>query len=138
MATLLTIDKAGRVVLPKSLRDEFRLEPGNHWVDAWNSHDLDLIMTHYDDAVELVSPVAARILKIAGGQVRGHANLRAYFRRGLDAYPELHFALNEVFWGLNSVVLSYTNQIGTCTAEFMEMLETGKVIRVVANYNSLS
>jgi len=110
----------------------------NHWVDAWNSHDLDLIMTHYDDAVELVSPVAARILGVAGGKVIGYANLRAYFRRGLDAYPELHFALKEVFWGINSVVLYYTNQVGSCTAEFMDLLETGKVARVVANYNGLS
>ena len=22
----------------------------NHWVAAWNAHDLDLIMTHYEDA----------------------------------------------------------------------------------------
>ncbi len=28
----------------------------NHWVEAWNAHDLDLIMTHYDDAIELISP----------------------------------------------------------------------------------
>jgi hypothetical protein len=110
----------------------------NHWVEAWNSHDLDLIMMHYDDAVELVSPVAARILDIAEGRVVGHASLRAYFRRGLDAYPELHFALKDVFWGINSVVLYYTNQIGTGSAEFMELLETGKVARVVANYSSLS
>jgi AbrB family looped-hinge helix DNA binding protein len=29
MATRLTIDKAGRVVIPKSLREELRLEPGD-------------------------------------------------------------------------------------------------------------
>ena len=29
MATHLTIDKAGRVVIPKSLREELRLEPGD-------------------------------------------------------------------------------------------------------------
>jgi len=26
----------------------------NHWVAAWNAHDLDLIMTHYEDAIELI------------------------------------------------------------------------------------
>lgn len=31
------------------------------WVAAWNAHDLDLIMMHYDDAVELTSPVAAQM-----------------------------------------------------------------------------
>ena len=29
MNTTLTIDKAGRVVIPKTLRDELRLEPGD-------------------------------------------------------------------------------------------------------------
>jgi ketosteroid isomerase-like protein len=65
----------------------------NHWVAAWNAHDLDLIMTHYDDAVELTSPVAARPLEKPDGKVTGKANLRAYFQRGLEAYPELHFHL---------------------------------------------
>jgi hypothetical protein len=107
----------------------------NHWVDAWNSHDLDVIMSHYADAVELVSPVAARILEVAGGKVSGKASLRAYFRRGLDVYPDLYFTLKDIFWGMNSVVLYYTNQVGTSSAEFMELLDTGKVARVVANYN---
>jgi len=29
----------------------------NHWISAWNSHDLDAILSHYDDSVELTSPV---------------------------------------------------------------------------------
>ena len=108
----------------------------NHWVAAWNAHDLDSIMSHYEDAVELTSPVAAKLLGIAGGKVVGKANLRAYFQRGLEAYPELHFHLEDVLWGMNSVVLYYTNQKGTRTAEFMELSAAGKVARVVAHYNA--
>jgi predicted ester cyclase len=108
----------------------------NDWVAAWNSHDLDLIMGHYDEAVELTSPVAARLLGTADGKVIGKANLRAYFARGLEAYPQLQFRLEDVLWGLNSVVLYYTNQKGTRTAEFMEISAAGKVVRVVANYNA--
>ena len=37
----------------------------NHWVAAWNAHDLDLIMAHYEDAIELISPIAARLLEIS-------------------------------------------------------------------------
>jgi len=66
--------------------------------------------------------------------VIGKANLRAYFQRGLEAYPELHFDLKEVLWGVNSIVLYYTNQKGTRTAEFMELSTIGRVARVVANY----
>ena len=107
----------------------------NEWVAAWNAHDLDLIMAHYEDGVELTSPVAARLLGKPDGKVVGKANLRAYFQRGLEAFPELQFRLEDVLWGLNSVVLYYANQKGTRTAEFMELSAAGKVARVVANYN---
>jgi len=106
----------------------------NHWVAAWNAHDLDSIMEHYEDAIELTSPVAARLLGSSDGKVIGKANLRAYFQRGLEAYPELDFRLEDVLWGVSSVVLYYTNQKGTRTAEFMELSASGKVTRVVANY----
>jgi hypothetical protein len=108
----------------------------DHWVAAWNAHDLDSIMTHYEDNVELTSPVAAQLLSTADGKVVGKASLRAYFQRGLEAYPELHFQLTDVLCGLNSVVLYYTNQKGTRTAEFMELSTTGKVAKVVANYST--
>ena len=107
-----------------------------HWVAGWNAHDLDLIMEHYEDAVELTSPVAAQLLGMADGKVVGKANLRAYFQRGLEAYPELRFKLENVLWGLNSLVLYYTNQKGTHSAEFMELAANGKVRRVVAHYSA--
>jgi predicted ester cyclase len=106
----------------------------NHWVAAWNSHDLEQIMTHYDDAVELISPVAPRLLGRLDGKITGKADLRAYFQRGLEAYPDLRFELENVLWGLNSVVLCYTNQKGTHCGEFMELSAAGKVVRIVANY----
>ncbi len=108
----------------------------NDWVAAWNAHDLDEIMTHYEDAIELTSPIAAQLLGTANGKVVGKARLSAYFQRGLEAYPELHFHLEDVLWGLNSVVFYYTNQKGTRTAEFMELSANGKVARAVANYSA--
>jgi hypothetical protein len=105
------------------------------WVTAWNAHDLDAVMSHYEDSVELTSPAAAQILGTADGKVLGNVNLRAYFQRGLEAYPQLQFHLEDVLWGIGSMVLYYTNQKETRTAEFMELSARGKVIRVVATYN---
>ena len=93
-------------------------------------------MTHYEDAIELISPVAAHLWGTPDGRVAGKTNLRAYFQRGLEAYPELQFRLEDVLWGINSIVLYYSNQKGTRTAEFMELSGSGKVVRVVANYGS--
>ncbi len=116
-------------------KDEAR-NLANHWVAAWNAHDLDLIMSHYEDAVELTSPVAAQLLGTLDGKVAGKSALREYFLRGLKAYPDLHFHLEDVLSGVNSVVLYYINQKGTRTAEFMELSASGKVTRVVANYSA--
>jgi predicted ester cyclase len=112
------------------------LKLANEWVAAWNAHDLDLILEHYDDAIELTSPVAAQLLGTPDGKVIGKTSLRAYFQRGLETYPELRFRLEDVFCGVASVVLLYANQKGTRSAEFMEISATGKVSRVVANYTA--
>jgi hypothetical protein len=93
-------------------------------------------MTHYEDAIELTSPVVAQLLGTPDGKVIGKANLKAYFQRGLATYPELHFRLDDVLLGVSSLVLFYTNQKGTHTAEFMELSAIGKVARVVANYSA--
>jgi ketosteroid isomerase-like protein len=106
-----------------------------HWVNAWNSHDLDDVMSHYAADVVLVSPVAARLLNDPTGTVMGKDALRSYFKRGLEAYPDLKFELVDVMWGLSSVVLYYVNQKGTKSGEYMEFDAAGKVVRVVANYN---
>ena len=106
-----------------------------HWIQAWNSHDLDEIMSHYGEDVVLVSPVAAKILNDPSGTVKGKDALRAYFKRGLEVYPNLKFDLIDMMWGLSSVVLYYVNQKGTKTGEYMEIDSKGKVVRVVANYN---
>jgi hypothetical protein len=70
------------------------------WVAAWNSHDLDAIMSHYDEAVVLTSPAAAKILDDPSGTIEGNAAVRRYFERGLELYPDLHFQLLDVMWGL--------------------------------------
>jgi hypothetical protein len=105
------------------------------WVQAWNSHDLDAVMSHYAQEVVLTSPTAAKLLGDPSGTVRGKEALRSYFKRGLDAFPNLTFELLDAMWGISSVVLYYVNQKGTKTGEFMELDANQKVVRVVANYN---
>ncbi|HWY45146.1 MAG TPA: nuclear transport factor 2 family protein [Candidatus Sulfotelmatobacter sp.] len=105
------------------------------WLRAWNSHDLDAIMSHYASGIVLTSPAAARLLNDPTGAVTGELALRNYFKRGLEAYPNLAFELLDVMWGLSSVVLYYKNQNGTTTGEFMQLDANLKVTKVVANYS---
>ena len=84
----------------------------------------------------MTSPVAARLLGAPGGKVVGKEKLRAYFQRALQAYPDLRVSLQDVLWGISSVVLYYTSQVGTHTGEFMGVSGTGKVTRVIAHYSA--
>ena len=54
----------------------------------------------------------------------------------LKKHKALWEDIEDVLWGINSIVLYYTNQKGTRTGEFMELSASGKVVRVVANYSS--
>ncbi len=61
------------------------------WIQAWNSHDLDAVMSHYASEVALISPTAAKLLNDTSGTVIGKEGVRSYFERGLEAYPNLAF-----------------------------------------------
>ena len=107
----------------------------DHWIHAWNSHDLEAILAHYSADVVLTSPVAAQLLNDPSGTVSGREALSAYFERGLEAYPSLTFTLHDVLCGLDTVVLYYANHKGTKTAEVMQLGPDNKVVRVLANYS---
>jgi ketosteroid isomerase-like protein len=118
------------------LQGSFAREFAQEWIEAWNSHDLERILSHYDDDVRLVSPIALKLLNNGDGSVHGKAALREYFRRGLEAFPTLHFDLIEVLRGVDTIVLYYANKVrGNQTAEVMQLTPAGKVSRIWANYD---
>ncbi len=108
------------------------------WIAAWNSHDLDAIMSHYSSDVVLRSPTVTQLLGDASGQVHGRDALRAYFAEGLRIFPNLHFELIGAYAGIGSVVLIFRNQRGGQTAEYMERDALGRVTLVSANYSTWS
>lgn len=106
------------------------------WVEAWNSHDLPRILSHYAEEVVLVSPIAAERLGLADGTVRGKAALGAYFSLGLAARPGLAFTLCRIYRGIGSMVIEYGTETGQLAAEFMAFDAQGQVERVHAHYVS--
>lgn len=89
------------------------------WVNAWNAHDLDAIMAHYAEDVELWSPLVVQRLGLASGKVEGKSQLQTYFAKGLEASKDLHFTLIQVFAGVDSVTLHYRRHDGIEVAEMM-------------------
>jgi hypothetical protein len=124
------------VLLSFPLQGLFARQFAEEWVEAWNSHDLDRILAHYDDQVILASPVALNLLKNDSGIVEGKPALRDYFSLGVKAFPDLHFELIDVFWGVETIVVLYANNVRDGkSAEVMQLNAAGKVARVWANYD---
>lgn len=105
------------------------------WIAAWNAHDLERILAHYSDDVELSSPLVAKLTGPSDGTIRGKAALRDYFARGLRAYPSLRFDFIRLYPGVRSCVLEYRSVNGLFSAELMEFDEQGKVCHVFAHYS---
>jgi hypothetical protein len=80
------------------------------WVDAWNAHDLELILSYFSDDVAFSSPVATWIVPDSEGVIQGKAALRDYWREGLRRIPNLRFEIEGVYVGVEVLVINYRNQ----------------------------
>lgn len=110
-------------------------EFAHEWLDAWNKHDVDLIMKHYADSIEFCSPIVQKVLGDPKGVVSGIDNLRDYFTKQLKKFSTLHFQLLDVFTSPQSIVLYYKINRGLLAAEVMILDEHMKAIKVYANYD---
>jgi ketosteroid isomerase-like protein len=105
------------------------------WYAAWNAHDLDAILDHYTDDVEMVSPLVSMLAGGDDDRLVGKDALRAYFAAGLEKFPALHFEPIELFVGVDSLVLHYRCARGDLAAEVVFLDGEDKVIRYYANYS---
>src|SRR5918998_117931 len=86
---------------------------------AWNTHDVDAVLSHFADNVVFTSPVVAQFVDESGGVIRGKAALRAYWAEGLRRIPDLHFEVVGVYVGVNTLVINYRNQLGRLVNEVL-------------------
>jgi ketosteroid isomerase-like protein len=89
------------------------------WVEAWNAHDLEQVLSHFSDDVVFASPVAAQLLGDSDGVIRGKAALRQYWSEALRLIPDLHFEVLGVYEGVNTLVINYRNQKGALVSEVL-------------------
>ncbi len=108
----------------------------HEWLEAWNKHDINLIMKHYDDKIEFCSPVVQNVLGDPQGVVRGIGPLRDYFSKQLSKFSTLHFQLLDVFTSPQSVVLYYKINRGLLCTEVMLLNSEMKATKVYANYDN--
>ena len=116
-------------MIDKEFADHFAAE----WIDSWNKHDLDRILSHYIDKFEMSSPV---IIKLAGdpsGTLKGKESIGSYWAKALQLFPKLHFELIATFVGVGSITLYYNGVRGP-SAEVFHFNQVGKVTKAYAHY----
>jgi ketosteroid isomerase-like protein len=114
---------------------EFAAQFARDWIEAWNAHDLERILSHYTDDFEMASPVIAQLVNEPSAMLRGKAAIRAYWRKALAQRPDLKFELADVYAGAHSVVVSYRGHRGL-SAEVFWFDATLKVCRAAAHYGT--
>ncbi|AFY75135.1 SnoaL-like polyketide cyclase [Synechococcus sp. PCC 7502] len=112
---------------------DFALSFAHSWIEDWNQHDIDAVLSHYTDDFELTSPLILSIAGESSGVLQGKANVRAYWKKGLAQIPDLHFELKEVLTGVDCITLYYQGHRGMVT-EVLWFNETGKVKKAWACY----
>jgi len=116
-------------MIDKDFADQFAAD----WIESWNAHDLERILSHYVEDFEMSSPVIARIAGEPTGKLVGKKAVGAYWARALQQNPDLHFELVTTLRGVDSITLYYEGVRGP-SAEVFHLNPEGKVTRAYAHY----
>lgn len=108
-----------------------------NWINSWNSHDLERILSHYADDFEMTSPFIALIVNESSGSLQGKEQVRNYWQKSLEKFPDLQFELIDYLVSNNSLILYYTSVQGRKAAEFLWFGEDGKVLKAIAHYDRI-
>ena len=116
-------------MIERAFGEQFAAE----WIEAWNAHDLNRILSNYADDFEMSSPAIAAIAGEPSGVLKGKAQVGAYWGKALEIVPDLHFELFTVMVGVASIVIHYRGPRGI-GAEVFHFDHSGKVTESYAHY----
>ena len=108
------------------------------WIDAWNSHDLPCILSHYADDFAMTSPKIIQLADEPSGTLRGKAAVGAYWAKAQQLIPDLHFELITTVVGVNSITLYYQGAQGRLAVEVFHFNQEQKVTQAFAHYSPLT
>jgi ketosteroid isomerase-like protein len=109
-------------------------ELAEEWVAAWNSHDLERILSHYIDNFAVRSPLIVERGFSDRGMLRGKDAIRPYWAAGLAAQPPLRFELIDVYPGVDCLVIHYRSVGRRLVTEVLELDDERRIIRNSACY----
>lgn len=118
------------------IAQEFAEDFAREWIDAWNSHDLSRVLSHYADNFEMSSPIIVTIAGEPSGTLKGKDKVGAYWAKALQLIPDLRFELISTLVGVNSITLYYKGARGRLAAEVFHFGPDQKVVKAYAHYTA--
>jgi ketosteroid isomerase-like protein len=97
------------------------------WVAAWNAHDLEGVLSHFAENAVFTSPVAGQLMPETGGSLHGKDAIRACWTIGLSRIPDLAFTIENIYLGVDTIVINYRNHIGGLVSEVLHFNDIGLV-----------
>jgi hypothetical protein len=104
------------------------------WIDAWNAHDLDRIISHYAENVVFEASTVVDRWGREDGRLIGRAEVREQFRKGLELAPNAHFTLEGVFLAPSGYAVLYSRENGNRVIDRVILDDEGLAARVTAFY----
>ena len=81
------------------------------WVAAFNAHDLEKLLSLYDDNAEHFSPKLKIRKPETNGLVTGKDALRDWWQDAFDRLPSLHYKVTSLTANDQRVFMEYTRQV---------------------------
>jgi ketosteroid isomerase-like protein len=104
------------------------------WVDAWNQHDLERILSHYAQDVVFEAETVRKRWNKPDGKLYGIDELRRHFALGLELAPQLQFRMEQVLLAPSGYAVLYQRENGNRVIDSVTMNEEGRAIAVIAYY----
>lgn len=105
-----------------------------NWIQSWNSHDLNDILSHYSNDFTISSPLIEKVIG-TGDKLKGKMQIGEYWKKALEKYPDLQFQLIAYATGTKSIAIFYNSIGGKKCIEFMQFDDKWLVTSVVAHYS---
>lgn len=113
---------------------QFAQQFAEEWVATWNRHDLEAILSHYNDDFEMSSPFIVERMNEPSGTLKGKNQVRPYWQIALSRTPPLRFTLLQVLSGVDSIIIHFRRESGQLGAEMLSFNDKGLVVKGVAHY----
>jgi hypothetical protein len=91
------------------------------------------VLVHYADGIEMRSPLIVTIADESRGRLKGKAAVRAYWTKGPQLLPDLHFELVSILVGVEGLTLMYLGHCGL-VAEVFRFGTDRTAVEVSAHY----